>query len=496
MAQTCAACGRANDDDASFCQQCGAPLAAPTPPGQPVAAPATTPPAPVTPAAPLPPPATPASPPAGPPGAPPASPPAAAGGPPRKGKPAPKWLVLLVAIAVLALAAVMAFAFFPRGGGDGGGEESPRPTSGATVAVSPSPALDQYLAGATGPKADRLAAIMSDGSVKPITRFSGQQIWQIAYSPDGKWLACVAGTWRRSELWLFDASTGDARQATANTPNIVAVDSIAWLSSRDLLMAGYTETPKATGQNADFLVYDTVSEEFTPLTGNGGVALRGVSVSASREGAEVAFVTYTDHKTNSYGMATAIERLQVLDRASGQVSELGRNRADFDVNARAFDEPLISPEGQAIIYRRAGSDVGTGYTVVGIDGAVLMPEKETTMPAGYAWDPGGTKVVFTGQPITSGSGDMPVTFWEFDTEAGGTPRVLAKYEDAAVQDLSWSPDGSTIAWAEYDKKMEWRTGIVYLMPAEGGDSTTLVKQALSPVWAPGAAEPLQTSPSP
>jgi len=44
--------------------------------------------------------------------------------------------------------------------------------------------------------------------------------------------------------------------------------------------------------------------------------------------------------------------------------------------------------------------------------------------------------------------------------------------------------------------MDWRTGIVYLMPADGGDSTTLVKQALSPVWAPGAAEPLQTSPSP
>ncbi len=487
MAQTCAACGRANDEDASFCQRCGAQLAAPVTPPAPMTPP------PVTPAS-APPAPQPGPPPGAPPGPPPGSPPTAAGGPPREGKPAPRWLVAIVAVAVLALVAVMAFAFFPRGDGDG--DEPPRPTTGATVAASPSPALDQYLAGATGPKADRLAAIMSDGAVKPITRFSGQQIWQIAYSPDGTWLACVAGTWRRSELWLFDAATGDARQATANTPNIVAVDSIAWLSSRDLLMAGYTETPKATGQNADFLVYDTVSGEFTPLTGNGGVALRGVSVSASREGAEVAFVTYTDHKTNSYGMATAIERLQVLDRASGQVAELGRNRADFEVNARAFDEPLISPEGQAIIYRRAGSDVGTSYTVVGVDGTVLMPEKETTMPAGYAWDPGGTKVVFTGQPITSASGDMPVTFWEFDTEAGGAPRVLVKYEDAAVQDLSWSPDGSTIAWAEYDRKLEWRTGIVYLMPASGGDSTLLVKQALSPVWAPGEAAPLQTSPSP
>ncbi len=37
MAQTCAACGRANDEDAGFCQQCGAQLAAPAQPELPVA---------------------------------------------------------------------------------------------------------------------------------------------------------------------------------------------------------------------------------------------------------------------------------------------------------------------------------------------------------------------------------------------------------------------------------------------------------------------------
>ena len=88
-------------------------------------------------------------------------------------------------------------------------------------------------------------------------------------------------------------------------------------------------------------------------------------------------------------MATATERLELLDRASGAVTELGTNKALFDVNARAFDEPLISPSGEAIIYRRAGSDVGTSYTVVGADGATLMPAKETQFPAGYAWDPDG-----------------------------------------------------------------------------------------------------------
>ena len=43
-----------------------------------------------------------------------------------------------------------------------------------------------------------------------------------------------------------------------------------------------------------------------------------------------------------------------------------------------------------------------------------------------------------------------------------------------VQDLSWSPDGTTIAWAEYDQE-KYQTGTVYLTPADGGDATALVR---------------------
>ena len=398
-------------------------------------------------------------------------------------------LVVAVVIAVIAAAALL---LFPRGEKQVAGDRSPVPSAGATVGVSPSPALGRYLAGAVGSKADRLAAIGEDGTVQPIADFSDEQIRQIAYSPDGKWLACVAGTYERSELWLFDAATGDARQATADTPNVLAVDSIAWLSATELLVAGYTEPPKATGQNADLLVYDTAAQGFSPLLDAGGVSLRGVAVSASREGAEVAFVSYTDVKTGRYGMVTGKEHLELLDRASGRVTELDASKAFFDVNARAFDEPLISPSGEALIYRRAGSDVGTSYTVVGADGTILMPAKEAQFPAGYAWDPDGTRVVFTGVPPRR-FGRM--TFWVFDTETGGRPVVLARHKGVFVQDLSWSPDGETIAWAAYDEE-KYPTGTIYLMPAGGGGSTAFAEGALSPVWAPSAAPSLQTSPSP
>ncbi len=463
MARTCPACGRANEDDASFCQGCGSAL--PTP----VAGHSDTPQG------------------------------VDGGTPPRRGTRAPKWLVAIIVVAAIALLGSLAYIFIPRGDRTASEQTSAdqglsTPTAGATVGVSPSPSLDQYLAGAVGPGADRLAAIMDDGAVKPITSFGGRHIWQIAYSPDGEWLACIAGTYRRSELWLFDATSGDARQATVHAPEIIAVDSIAWLSDQRLLVAGFTEPPKATGQNADLLVYDTDSQGFSPLTGTGGVPLRGVSVSASDKGARIAFVAYTDLKTDKYGMATAEERLELLDSATGAVKQLGHNKALFDVNARAFDEPLISPTGDAVIYRRAGSDVGTSYTVVAADGSTLMPAKETQLPAGYAWDPGGTKVVFTGHSLkpATGSGVGPAIFWVFDTQTA-TTRVLARYTDTMVQDLSWSPDGASIAWAEYDQK-KYRTGSIYVMPAAGGDSRALVKGGLSPVWAPGATGSLQTSP--
>ncbi len=452
MARTCPACGHANDDRARYCQSCGTPLAGEHAPAS-----------------------SPGTPPAG----------------PRRPGGIPTWSVVVVVLAAIALAGAIAFAFLPRGEEEGtDGEEA-----GASVVISPTPALGQYLAGAVGPRADRLAAIAADGSVELIARFRGEEIRQIAYSPDSARLACVAGTFKRSDLWLFDTATGAALQVTADAPDIVAVDGIAWLSPGELLVAAYTETPKGTGQNADFLVYDRATAAFRPLLDSDGVPLRGVSVSASRDGAAVAFVTYTDVTSDGDGMVTAKEHLAVLERGSGAVTELGTNKALFDVNARAFDEPLISPDGQAIIYRRAGSDVGTSYTVVGTDGATLMPAKEALMPAGYAWHPDGMQVVFTGQSPKSASGDGPVIFWRFDIEAGGGPTVLARYDDTSVQDLSWSPDGTTIAWAEYDRDKGWRTGNVYLMAAEGGDSRTLVKEALSPVWAPGTEEPLQTAPS-
>lgn len=483
MARNCPSCGRENDDGARFCAACGAALPSACAAcgaelqadaafcaacGAAVTAGAS---------APAPAPQQPVAPPQ----------------PPRKGvHPA---LIVGIIIAVIAAAALAALLLVGRdeGGGNGGKDASPTPTPASTYLW---PGGQPFLAAASGLKANHLATLGPDGAVHELAASVGSQIFQVAWAPDGSRLACIGGGWKRSQAWIYDGSTGETKAVSLSSPNVVAIDSLAWLTPSELLIAGFTVTPKNTGENAEFLVYDPASDGAEPLTDSGGVALRGVSVSASSDGGKIAFVTYTDQKKDQYGMASAKERLQVLERGSGDVKELGTNEALFDVNARAFDEPLISPSGNAIIYRRAGSDVGTSYTVIDTNGVALMPAMESQLPAGYAWDPAGDKVVFTGHALTtSGNGIGPAIFYVFDTTAGGKPQVIAKYKNTMVQDLSWSPDGSTIAFAEYDQD-QYQTGSIFLMSPAGGEADILVKGALSPVWAPEAKPSPAASPAP
>jgi Tol biopolymer transport system component len=154
-----------------------------------------------------------------------------------------------------------------------------------------------------------------DGRIRAITKKVGAQAFQLAWSRDGQRLACVAGTWKRRTLWITDLAAGEIAVVQISTPAIVSVDSVAWLSPRQLLVSGFTTVPKYQGDVAELLVYDVATHEVVErLSGGYGPALRGVSVSASQDGAKVAFVTYTDQKVDQYGMATAVEKLELLDR--------------------------------------------------------------------------------------------------------------------------------------------------------------------------------------
>ncbi len=437
MARSCPSCGRANDEDARFCSACGAEMAS-------------------------------------------------AGAPPRKGL-SPALLIVIIVLVVAAVVAAAFLVFFMRtDSGTGGDVTTPTPVASAPPTASPTPVQSFYLAAVTGPHANALSTVEPDGTVRRITEKVGAQAFQLAWSQDGQRLACVAGAWNRRSLWVADLAAGEIEKVEFTTPAIVSVDSVAWLNRSQILVAGFTTAPKNRGEVGELVQFDPAMNDGVtqPLEDADGVALRGVSVSASQDGTKIAFVTYTDQQVDEYGMATATEKLELVDWQSGEVTELGSNQAEFDVNARSFDEPLIAPTGDAIIFRSAGSDVGTSYTVIDANGTTLMPAKELLYPAGYAWDPTGQKVVFTGHSTNwkGGSGD-PTIFYVFDRAVGGLPKEITRYKKTAVQSLSWSPDGETIAFAEWDRDT-YATGAIYEMSASGGDADRLADQAMLPAYQP------------
>ena len=338
MARNCPACGRANDDDASFCQGCGAALA-----GAPVQAAAAGVPrdawAPARTAAadaagrrrrrrrsPT---------------------PSAAAAPSRAGRQAGAQVARDAhrRRGDRARVRCSSSSSFPRGDGkEPATRGGPTPAAGAAVGVSPSAVASASTSPApsgprrTGSRRSRATARSSPSRASAASR-SGRSPTRRTASG---WPASPART-SAASCGSSTVPSGDARQATADTPGIVAVDSIAWLSEGQLLVAGYTEAPKATGQNAELLVYDVARTEVLAAASTpAGLALRGVSVSASRDGARVAFVTYTDRKTDKYGMATAQERLELLDRASGAVTRARRRTKRSSTSTRAPSTSLSS----------------------------------------------------------------------------------------------------------------------------------------------------------
>ena len=221
MARNCPSCGRANDDDARFCSGCGAEIA-PTEPGS-----AAAPPAQASPAGQVPP-------------APPPAMAQGAGGPPRRG-PSPALLIVIIVLVVAAAAAAAVFFFImPAGSTAAAAETTPTPVASPSSATAHTVTRAGSSPRPSAARGNVLGTVAADGAVKELATTLGPQIFQIAYSLDGKRIACIAGAWKRPELSMVDVAKGTVQKVRIANPALVAIDSIAWLGPQSLLVAGFT----------------------------------------------------------------------------------------------------------------------------------------------------------------------------------------------------------------------------------------------------------------
>jgi len=104
------------------------------------------------------------------------------------------------------VAAAAVFLFIVPAGFDGGsGETTPTPVASSSSAA-PTPSGGGFLAAAVGRQGNALGTVAADGAVKELVTTLGPRIFHIAYSPDGKRIACIGGDWKRPELSMLDVA--------------------------------------------------------------------------------------------------------------------------------------------------------------------------------------------------------------------------------------------------------------------------------------------------
>jgi Tol biopolymer transport system component len=128
--------------------------------------------------------------------------------------------------------------------------------------------------------------------------------------------------------------------------------------------------------------------------------------------------------------------------------------------------PGWSPDGKLVNYEIFGQHVRPLYVVPASGGkATKILDVPGNRKYAYGWSPDSKKLAVVLNDLIS---IVPI--------AGGDSRQIAKLKDLGldwVSGLRWSPDGKSIACVGYHIE-KGDSGPIFVIPAEGGESTTLV----------------------
>jgi Tol biopolymer transport system component len=154
----------------------------------------------------------------------------------------------------------------------------------------------------------------------------------------------------------------------------------------------------------------------------------------------------------------------------------GSDAVDLTNNSADDREPAWSPDGRRIAFLRNLGDIyvmhpdGTNVT--------LLAHLSDAFLFDLTWSPDGSKLAFTLQGTTPTG--APAAVYTIDPDGGGLSRLAAGWEP------SWSPDGARIAYATQ--------GDIHLINPDGAGDTVLTETRgasegdLFPTWSPDGSK--------
>jgi serine/threonine protein kinase/Tol biopolymer transport system component len=318
--------------------------------------------------------------------------------------------------------------------------------------------------------------------------FGHSLVQKIAWSPDGKYIACPGGNadgpgGLRSELIAVSLKDGSERPLTKQ--KWFYIKQAAWLRDGSGLVILGRDQPTAVSQvwhlsypggelrrlSNDFSSYDDVSvtaDSSTIVTVQGD-RLSNIWVAPDADAARARQIG--DSRDDGFQGVTWTPdgRVVFTSKVGGNTNIWimdadGSNRKRLTDSASIDAYPSVSADGRYVVFE---SDRGDGLSIwrVDIDGGTPFRLTEGN-GAGYPYcSPDGRWVYYS----AVGAGQNVRTLWRVPIEGGDPVRVLDK--TGALMGIS--PDGKWLAYAYIDPQAKPQQGVA-VIPAEGGTPVNLL----------------------
>jgi serine/threonine-protein kinase len=259
-------------------------------------------------------------------------------------------------------------------------------------------------------------------------RNRGDGLHSPAWSPDGRWIAYVAGNpfWtlapntNSSAIWIVASDGGQPVPVATQGLNVSPV----WLDNRHLMFVSDRD-----GQREIYALEVTGSgPRGQPLKIPGGTDAHSISLSA--DGRRLAFAKFT-----------ARQNVREYPLDPPEPVPLGSGRLVTSGNQRVETQD-VSPDGEWLLY---DSDIGTpgGSRIYRVPISGGTPIAVTSGGQAPRWSPDGREVTF----LDGGLKLAPIE--------GGTPVTLPTPDSGYSNAPVWSPDGLRLAfWSDVTGRVE------------------------------------------